>query len=302
MTIPKWHEVAWPLLKFASGTGEHRLAQAVDVMADHFDLSPEERQQRIPSGQFTTIADRTGWAQSALFRAGCLDRVRRGYYRISQHGLDLLASNPGGFDGRRITPSMDVASETVQASGDIGTEDDTFVSDRTPLETIDKEFERLDRALKDELLARITASPPASFESLVVRLLVAMGFRGEHGGKAEAIGRAGDDGLDGVIDQDALGLDRVYLQAKRYARDNPVGSGAIRDFFGSLDIAKAAKGVFITTSTFTQSARETVERLGKRIVLIDGEQLATLMVRYGVGVRVEETFHVKKVDEDFFLE
>ena len=129
-----------------------------------------------------------------------------------------------------------------------------------------------------------------------------MGFGGRVDATAEAIGRSGDDGVDGVIDQDALGLDRVYLQAKRYAPGNPVGPNAIRDFFGSLDIAKATKGVFITTSTFTKSAYDTVSRLGKRIVLIDGDQLAALMIRYDVGVRIEETFHIKKIDEDFFAD
>jgi restriction system protein len=129
-----------------------------------------------------------------------------------------------------------------------------------------------------------------------------MGFGGQAGVVADAIGRSGDGGLDGVIDQDALGLDRVYIQAKRYASGNTVGPNAVRDFFGSLDIAKATKGVFITTSTFTRSARETADRLGKRIVLIDGEQLAGLMIRYDVGVRIEETFHIKKIDEDFFIE
>jgi restriction system protein len=129
-----------------------------------------------------------------------------------------------------------------------------------------------------------------------------MGFGGANSAPAQAIGRSGDGGVDGVIDQDALGLDRVYIQAKRYGAENAVGPNAIRDFFGSLDIAKAAKGVFITTSSFTKQARDTAERLGKRIVLIDGDRLAALMIRYDVGVRIEETFHIKKVDEDFFLD
>ena len=171
MTIPKWHEVAWPLLKYAAGAGEHRLAPAVEAMADHFGLSPEELQQRIPSGQFTRIADRTGWAQYALFRAGCLDRVRRGYYKISQHGIDLLATNPGGLNGRQIKPTAGAGDIVTQSAGKIRAEDDTFDSDRTPVETIDKEFERLDRVLRDELLARIAVSAPVRFERLVVDLL-----------------------------------------------------------------------------------------------------------------------------------
>jgi restriction system protein len=153
-----------------------------------------------------------------------------------------------------------------------------------------------------QIIERILAAKPDFFERLVVRLLVAMGFGGRHGLVAEAIGRSGDGGLDGVIDQDALGLDRVYVQAKRYAEDNTVGSGAIQAFFGSLDAVKAGKGVFLTTSGFTKAAREMAERLSRRIVLVDGELLASLMIRYDAGVRVEETYHLKKVDEDFFLE
>jgi restriction system protein len=156
--------------------------------------------------------------------------------------------------------------------------------------------------LTGQLIDLVTRRRAKFFEKLVVKLLSTMGFGGQVGATAEAIGRAGDGGLDGVIDQDVLGLERVYIQAKRYARDNAVGPNAIRDFFGSLDIAKAAKGVFITTSSFTRQARETAEKLGKGIVLIDGEQLAALMIRYDVGVRIEETFHIEKVDEDFFLD
>ncbi len=151
-----------------------------------------------------------------------------------------------------------------------------------------------------EIVDRIMNASPAFFERVVVRLLLAMGYGGSLAEAGKAIGRSGDDGIDGVIDQDTLGLDRIYIQAKRYRAESSIGSGAIRDFFGSLDMHKATKGLFVTTSTFSKSAVDTAEKLGKRIVLIDGNQLAKLLVKFNVGCRLEETVEIKKIDEDFF--
>ncbi len=170
----------------------------------------------------------------------------------------------------------------------------------TPDEIIRVAHRQIDASLAQDLLDRIRAAPPDFFERLLVNLLLSMGYGGSAANAGRAIGRSGDDGVDGVIDQDALGLDRVYIQAKRYAEGNNIGAGAIRDFFGSLDRHKATKGLFVTTSAFSISARETAEFLSKRIVLVDGEQLTVLMIRYNVGCRVEETLHIKKIDEDFF--
>jgi restriction system protein len=275
-------------------------------MADRFGLSGEERERLLPSGRQTLIGNRTHWAITYLAKTDLLERTRRGFVRITERGRATLSERPVRIDLKYLSrfPEFGAfhARRNTQANGDEPVLELVEKKGATPDELIRSAHAQIDAALREELVSRILTSPPAFFERLIVRLLVAMGFGGQYGASAEAIGRAGDGGLDGVIDQDALGLDRVYLQAKRYARDNAVGPNAIRDFFGSLDIAKAAKGVFITTSTFTRSARETAERLGKRIVLIDGEQLAALMIRYDVGVRIEETFHIKKVDEDFFLE
>jgi restriction system protein len=159
---------------------------------------------------------------------------------------------------------------------------------------------QIETALAQELIDRIMAASPVFFERLILNLFLKMGYGGSAVEAGRALGRSGDNGVDGVIDQDALGLDRVYIQAKRYAAGNSIGSGAIRDFFGSLDRHKVAKGLFVTTSTFSAAAKETAEFLSKRIVLIDGEQLARLMVRYDVGCRVEETLQIRRVDEEFF--
>jgi restriction system protein len=158
---------------------------------------------------------------------------------------------------------------------------------------------QIEASLAQELLDRISKAPPEFFERLMVNLLLSMGYGGSTADAGRALGRSGDDGVDGVIDQDALGLDRVYMQAKRYATGNNIGAGAIRDFFGSLDRHKATKGLFVTTSGFSPSAREMAEFLSKRIVLIDGEQLTKLMIRY-VGCRVEESLDIRKIDEEFF--
>lgn len=170
----------------------------------------------------------------------------------------------------------------------------------TPDESIRQAHELLEDALGRDMLSRVLDGPPDFFERLIVQLLIAMGYGGSAADAGRALGKSGDDGVDGVIHQDALGLDRIYVQAKRYAEGNNVGAGAIRDFFGSLDIFKADKGLFVTTSDFSVGAKETAEKLGKRIILMNGRQLARLMIRYAVGCRIEETIYIKKIDEDFF--
>lgn len=170
----------------------------------------------------------------------------------------------------------------------------------TPDEIMRNAHREIESALGQELLERVRSAPPESFERLIITLLLTMGYGGSVAEPGRALGRSGDEGVDGVIDQDPLGLDRVYIQAKRYAPGNNVGPSEIRDFFGSLDRHKAAKSLFVTTSAFTKSARETAGYLSKRIVLIDGDDFARMMVRYSVGCRIEETLHLKKIDEDFF--
>ena len=307
MTIPGFQDVMLPVLQATSVGDECRTGDLVRRMEDQFKLTPEEREALLPSGRQSIIANRTHWAITYLAKTGLLERTRRGFVRITDRGRTVLQQRPARIDLDFLTqfPELD-AFRTARRNGselnDSQPPELLSSSEATPDELIRSAYANIDAALRELLLSRILKSPPAFFERLIVRLLIAMGFGGQVDATAEALGRSGDDGVDGVIDQDALGLDRVYLQAKRYGPGNPVGPGAIRDFFGSLDIAKASKGVFITTSTFSKSAQDTAGRLGKRIVLIDGDQLAALMIRYDVGVRIEETFHIKKIDEDYFLE
>jgi restriction system protein len=193
--------------------------------------------------------------------------------------------------------------ERANESEDSGDETGTSTIEdqkQTPDEIMRAAYRQIETTLAQDMLERIRKAPPEFFERLMVNLLLSMGYGGSAEEAGRTLGRSGDDGVDGVVDQDPLGLDRVYIQAKRYAAGNNVGAGAIRDFFGSLDRHKASKGLFVTTSMFSPSAKETAEFLSKRIVLIDGDQLARLMIRHNVGCRIEETLHIKKIDEEFF--
>lgn len=291
----------------AAATGEVKVGEVVERLAAKLRLSSEDRDALLPSGKQTVFANRTHWAKTYLTQAGLLERTGRGRFRITSAGQQVLAQNPKEIDIEFLKqfPSFrEFQSRTRQSKSDIETLDaENSMEEQSALapdETMRAAQQQLEAALASDLLARVIAAPPEFFERAVIKLLLAMGYGGSAAEAARALGRSGDGGVDGVIDQDALGLDRVYVQAKRYALDNAVGAGAIRDFFGSLDRFKATKGLFVTTSSFTTAARETSEYLSKRLVLIDGVLLSKLMIRYEVGCRVEETLFIKRLDEEFF--
>ena len=302
-----------PVLLFASTSGEVRIGAAVEELATKLGLTPEERSELLPSGKQTTFSNRVHWAKTYLAQAGLLENTRRGHFRITSRGKQVLDARPDRIDntfltqfdefqqfrerGRAEHKSEQPDDEASSNNNDIP----SSIQIETPDEIMRRAHRQIDAALARDLLDRVRAAPPEFFERLIVNLLVSMGYGGARADKAgRTLGRSGDDGVDGVIDQDALGLDRVYIQAKRYAAGNNVGPGAIRDFFGSLDRHKASKGLFVTTSTFSSSAKETADFLSKRIVLIDGDKLAALMIQQNVGCRDEETLNIKKIDEDFF--
>ena len=304
MAIPDFQTLMLPVLKTAAGGGEVRIRDVVDILADEFALTDEERAHRVPSKQQTTFGNRVSWAKSYLSKAGLVELTRRAHFRITETGRQVLNSPPDRITVRFLEqfPAFKEAREG-EAEAVAATETVLPVADNplTPDEVMRQAHARIEVSLADEILQRVQSGTPAFFEKTVVRRLITMGYGGSVTELDKAlVGKSGDDGVDGVIDQDPLGLDRVYVQAKRYADGNTVGAGAIRDFFGSLNLFKATKGLFVTTSAFTTSARETADRLGTRIVLIDGIQLAKLMIRHEVGCRIEETLHIKRVDEDFF--
>lgn len=304
MPIPDYQSLMLPVLA-ASSRGEVRIGAVVDDLGEQLGLSPEEKTSLLPSGKQTIFSNRVHWAKTYLGKAALIESTRRAHFKITPRGQQVLESHPARIDNTFLDQfdefkkfrenSTEDASEGQHRSG-VTFENQTA----TPDEAMRVAHRQIEGSLAEELLVRIQAAPPEFFERLIVSLLLKMGFGGSVADAGRALGRSGDDGVDGVIDQDALGLDRIYIQAKRYATGNNIGPGAIRDFFGSLDRHKAAKGIFVTTSTFSTSARETADFLSKRIVLVDGEQLAKLMIRHDVGCRVEDTLAIKKIDEDFF--
>ncbi len=304
MAIPDYQSLMLPVL-VVSSKGEVRIGDVVNQLADELKLSPEERGELLPSGKQTLFSNRVHWAKTYLSKANLVEITRRGHFKITNRGQDVLQSQPARIDNNFLAQfsefrefrerSSDGAEQTPNLA--------TAVSEdqkETPDEIMRGAYRQIEISLALELLDRISKAPPEFFERLLVNLLVSMRYGGSTADAGRALGRSGDDGVDGVIYQDVLGLDRVYIQAKRYIAGNNIGPGAIRDFFGSLDRHKATKGLFVTTSSFSPSARETAELLSKRIVLIDGKELTKLMIRHNVGCRVEESLDIKEIDEEFF--
>ena len=273
----------------------------VGVLGQQLGLTEAELSELLPSGKQTTFANRVNWAKSYLGKAGLIDLTRRGHFVISDRGRSVLTAPPTRISIKFLEtfPEFKLFREAGEQPSDVPAVSVANLKDLTPDEIIRSAHAELDQSLSAELLAKVLSAPPDFFERLVVQLLVAMGYGGSAVDAGRALGRSGDGGVDGVIDQDALGLDRIYVQAKRYA-ENKVSAGDIRDFFGSLDRFKASKGLFVTTSGFSLAAKDTAELLSKRIVLIDGHMLTRLMIRYDIGCRVEETIQIKKIDEEFF--
>lgn len=309
MAIPDYQTLMLPVLKVVGDGQEHRIGEVINELADEFGLTEEERQQILPSGMQLTFANRVGWAKTYLAQAGLLEATRRAHFKITDRGKKALSGGPRRIDNEYLSQFAEFLQfrergkvPGIEESANVRGAPTMPLQAETPDELLRSTVKQIETALKKELRDRILAAPPKFFENLIVKLLLAMGYGGSREEAGKTVGRSGDGGIDGVIDQDPLGLDRVYVQAKRYVPENAVSEPEIRAFSGSLGAAKADKGVFVTTSCFTQPARNFAERHPFKIVLIDGESLAALMVRHNVGVRIDETHYLKKVDEDFFAE
>ncbi|MEP6446012.1 MAG: restriction endonuclease, partial [Hyphomicrobiales bacterium] len=273
-------------------------------LADKLNLSEVERNQLLPSGKQTTFSNRVQWARSYLKMAGLVKNPRRGFFEITDRGKEALAQSDLEINNAFLSQFEEFQAFQKRGKGPGGNNDqlpsDTTIKEVTPDEILRNAHAEINRALANELLTKIREANPAFFEQLIIDLLISMGYGGTSYNAGQALGKSGDDGIDGVIDQDPLGVDQIYLQAKRYAHGNNVGSGAMRDFFGALSLKKATKGIFVTTSKFSTSAIQTANDLGTRIVLIDGEQLSKLMIRYSIGCQSEEVLHLKKLDDGYF--
>ena len=309
--IPPYEQIMLPVLRLAEH-GEVELKRAVIEIADHLSLSAQERAETLSSGRLK-IASRVGWAKTYLHKAGLLSLPRRGWFAITGDGRELLARSPQTISNATLLAypafrafidqsptSSDAASADADAS--VAPPASRLSSGSTPEEAILDAQAQLRSALRSDLVARILEQTPAFFERLIIDVLVAMRYGGTHAAAAKHVGGPGDGGIDGVIDGDRLGLDRIYLQAKRYAIDKTVGSADIDAFVGALYGNNATKGVFMTTSSFSGPAREKVRHLAMRVALVDGAMLADLMIEHDVGVRVEQTIVIKRIDADRFDE
>jgi len=293
-----------PVLRHAA-TGEIRISELVPQLADDFGLTQDERDQTLPSSGQSVLYNRAQWAKTYLKQAGLLQPTKRAHFQISEQGLQILKSPPVRIDipfleqFAEFHAFRDRSKKADDIDASIVVEVAEVSPDSSPEDILTAVHQQIEEAFIAELIERLLVGTPAFFEKAIVELLLAMGYGGSSKDAGRAIGQSGDNGVDGVIDQDPLGVDQIYLQAKRYAADNIVGPSALRDFFGALSLKKAQKGIFVTTSSFSKSARETAAQLGGRIVLIDGKQLGRLMVRYNVGCRDKYALHVKDFDEDF---
>ena len=299
--IPDYQTLMMPVLKL-SANGEVTNREAVDLLAKQFELTEEEREDLLPSGKQRTFDNRFNWAKSYLKKAGLLIYPRRGVFTATEAGLKVLGDSPERIDNTFLSQfeSFQDFQGRKSASPPALEPSTTKTDASTPDEILRAAHRQINEELALDLLDRVRTATPQFFEDLIVELLLAMGYGGTSEDAARALGKSGDNGVDGVVDQDPLGVDQIYVQAKRYAEGNNVGPGDIRDFFGALNLKKAQKGLFFTTSSFSKSAAQTAKGLGMRIVLIDGEQLAKLMIRYNVGCRDEDILKLKKVDEDYF--
>jgi restriction system protein len=304
MAIPDYQTLMLPVLRLAAN-GEQRVAEAAERIADDLGLGPDEREEMLPSGRQHLLHNRIHWAKFYMSKAGLVASPKRGRFIATEAGRALLASNPARIG---VNELKDYEGFRKFYSGQKSVDDDTApvaiatsAETGTPEEQIETAYQAMQSALRAELLERIVQNTPAFFEQLIVDLLIAMGYGGSHKNAATQLGRSGDGGVDGVINEDRLGLDRVYVQAKRYA-DTTVGRPDVQAFVGSLVGHGATKGVFVTTATFSSQAREYVKHLSQRVILIDGDSLTDLMIEYGVGVRVSRKIEFKRLDEDFFAE
>lgn len=298
---PTWEQFSVPVLTVLSDGMTRSLRQLRRDVADAVGLTAEQRAEALPSGQLRAD-NRIGWAASFLNRVDALSRPSRGQYVITDFGRELLERHPTGITESDLKAVAKEGDEwwlsRSAANGQEAQPLDTSGTDLDPTEQVEQGVARIHEEVASELLSRLVDQDPAFFEGAVVELLLAMGYGGV-GGRGVTTSLVNDGGIDGIIDQDVLGLSKVYVQAKRYAPTNSVQRPEVQGFVGALS-GKADGGVFITTSRFSSGAVEWVETVPARIILIDGRRLAEMMIEYGVGVQVERTYKVVEIDEDFF--
>lgn len=303
MAMPDYQSLMLPLLEIGA-KGESSVPIAEAEVAARLGLSEEERTKRLPSGKQSVLHNRLHWAKFYLTKAGLLTSPRRGRFAITDSGRQVLTAPPPKLDTKYLLtiPAFQEFYRGDQGSSDASAATTAEPAVATPEEIVDAAHSAFQAALRDELLERILQNSPGFFEQLIVDLLVAMGYGGSRLNAAEQLGKSGDGGVDGVINEDVLGLDRVYVQAKRHAPGNSIGRPEVQAFVGSLVGLGASKGVFVTTAGFSAQAIDFASRIPQRVILISGKRLTELMVEHGVGVRTSRIVEFKRLDEDFFSE
>lgn len=305
MAIPTYKDCMLPFLALLKDGKEWPIRELGEVLAGHFALTPAERAEMLPSGQTGIFVNRVGWARTYLKKAALIESPRRGVFKITQRGLSVLAEGVKSLDSRYLArfPEFQEFQRVSQPQDDTATTSlaaNVTEAEATPEEAIESAYQGLRQQLAQELLAKILTCSPTFFEYLVVELLVKMGYGGSRKDAGERIGQSGDGGVDGIIKEDRLGLDTIFIQAKRW--QGSVGRPEIQKFVGALQGQRARKGVFITTSTYTADATAYAGQIDTKVVLIDGQKLASLMIDFDVGVSAAASYTVKRIDFDYFEE
>jgi restriction system protein len=301
--IPDYQSIMLPLLEFISDGKEYKMRYVTDELAVKFGVTEEEQKELLPSGVAPVFYNRTAWAKTYLKKAGLIDSPKQGIVVISKRGLDVLKKKPNSINVKFLKQFSEfVEFQTSKREDETETETIDEQSTQTPEESLETAYQKIRKSLASELINKVVELSPAFFEKLVVELLVKMGYGGSIKDAGKAMGKSGDEGIDGTIKEDKLGLDIIYIQAKRWKPGNVVGRPELQKFVGALAGQGAKKGIFITTSNFTKEAIEYTPRNETKIVLIDGHQLAQLMIDYNLGCTPQQTYEVKKIDTDYFGE
>ena len=300
MAIPDFQSFMLPLLKFTADKKEHSITDTVDKLSNEFNLSEEEKRALLPSGTQEIVKNRISWAVTYFKKAALLESQKRAHFNITSRGIEVLKQNPDRINIKFLNQYEEFKKfheSKKETSSGIVTIDDT---NKTPEEIFENAYEGLRAELAAEIQVQLMKCPPSYFEKIVIEILVKMGYGGSLKDAGKAVGKTGDEGIDGIIKEDKLGLDIIYIQAKRWT--NTVSRPEIQKFAGALQGQRAKKGIFITTSDFSKEAKEYVSKIESKIILIDGEQLAEFMIDFNVGTTTSQVYEIKKVDLDYFIE
>lgn len=300
MAIPDYQTFMKPLLQFLSDGRVYSLSQCMNHMVNLFKISEKEQHELLPSGKQSIVSNRIGWARTYLKKAGLIEVPKRGCSNITEKGLELLKQNPDKITNKTLKQYpefLEFFDKVRNSKKDQPTEED---KEKTPEEELEESFENLKKELEEELLSKVKSCTPQFFERMVIDLLLGMGYGGSRHEAGKAIGGVGDEGIDGIISEDRLGLDKIYIQAKRW--EGCVSRPEVQKFAGALQGKRASKGIFITTSYYSSEARNYVKQIGNQIILIDGQQLVRLMTEFNIGVEPKQVYELKRLDNDYFEE